>query len=188
MNNSPITSVEAHVDEMISNLQEEMNYLMAVKKWNAMKKNTNTEHVWAVPRRGTKEAEEVRAMYAPKAPKPEVAKPTVPEPEFPKLILFKVNKRTKALKYFRSSNISRREIETLDEDTITKNKDKYSFSMYRLKEIKDGEGIYEQGGSVINHMGTDSPNVNPNQLPEYGINNGKGISNNSNWRFTNTLK
>jgi hypothetical protein len=67
--------MEAHVDEMISNLQEEMNYLMAVKKWNALKKTVNTEHVWAVPRKNTKEYEEVKAMYAPKAPKPTVSEP-----------------------------------------------------------------------------------------------------------------
>lgn len=75
MGDSPITTDEARVDEMISQLQEEMNYLMAVKKWNAMKKTVNTEHVWAVPRRNTKEYDEVKAMYAPKAePVPEKIK------------------------------------------------------------------------------------------------------------------
>lgn len=186
MDDSPITTAEALVDEKISELQEEMNYLMAVKKWNAMKKTVNTEHVWAVPRRGTKEYDEVKAMYAPKAaePQPVPEAPKVVEPDFPKLVLFKINKKTKALKYFRSSNVSRREIETFDEDTISKNKDKYSFSTYKLKEIKNGEGIYEQGGNTINHVGTDSPNVNPNDIPEFATNNGKGINDNANWSFS----
>jgi hypothetical protein len=81
--------LEAYVDQKISSLQEEMNYLLAVKKWNQQKRTVNTEHVWAIPRKGSKEYEEVKEISNPKpaaAPIPTPApapKPVEPSPAAP---------------------------------------------------------------------------------------------------------
>lgn len=72
---------EANIDSVISQLQEDMKWFEAVKKWNEQKRTVNTAHVWAMPRKGTAEHAEVSAIMSGKpqaaaaAPAPAKAAP-----------------------------------------------------------------------------------------------------------------